>query len=59
MSLAAIMAGPEWETEWCEWCKDVLRCLRHTPERLARVQKLAAIARRSAALSCRHERVMI
>ena len=58
MSLAAIMAGAEWDTERSEWCKDVFRCLRHTPERLARVQKLAAVARRSAALSYRRERAM-
>lgn len=58
LSLAAIIASTDWDANWSEWCKDVLRHLRHTPERLARVQKLAAIASRSAALSYRREQAM-
>lgn len=57
LTVASVMSSREWDADM-EWCRDVGRHLRRTPERLARVHKLAEIARRSNDLAYRRQRAM-
>ena len=53
--VASVIAGPSWDED-SEWCRDIIRCLHWTPERLARVRKLTAIQKRANELAYRRER---
>ena len=57
LNVAAIMAGPDWDECW-EWCRDVERKLRWTPDRLARITKMVALTQKAEATKYRRQAAM-